>query len=183
MEVDSSGANQLSSLGHRAFGGWRKLGVDDDNSMNELPRCLVLLTAGLELNEPLYVKAYRFWTELRGVFDPGKLLDAPEQLYLASYLNQYAAGINPWLIVKASADVAAELGSLDWATFNEAALGASAQAAMARLKERVGSFASRSLGRRRFCQAMECAALNEISRVTAADYVRGWIGDASGSGD
>jgi hypothetical protein len=171
---DVTGAAALTTLGRSVLEEWEGLGIDDDTPLNEFPRCLVLAELGLREGTLLYRRAYAFWRELRTVYDAEALLQAPEQLYLASYLNQTAAGINPWDLIR-TVGPSDSLSPLGWDSMNAASLSADSLSALARLRERVTGFASRPAGRRRFCQAMETLELYSEAPSEALAWIERWV--------
>lgn len=174
VERSAMGTSTLTPLGAAVLKAWREHGVADDTTENELPRCVILAELGTQYGHPLYIAAYKFWTELEHTFTADVLLNSPEQLYTASYLNQEAAGINAWDLVMAVAKHTGNVAPLDWTHTNDQALSAAAKTALATLHTRVTDFATRAGGRLRFCQAMEIIRVDRESPERLAALIEKW---------
>jgi hypothetical protein len=165
----------LTDLGRQCLEGWRHAGVDNADDAGELTRSVVAVVEGVRLGVPLYLEMLRFWKQLRTRYSLETLLDSPEWLYLASYLNQEHDGYSPWRAVVAQQHEPVLDFNAEWASLVAGLVTADATAAADTLRQRVDHFASRSFGRVVFCMAMELHVLAETGEFQrASERLAAW---------
>lgn len=167
LDVDA-GSVSLSQLGENVLARWRENDIADDQSENELARCLVVIQEAVALGEEHYLEMLDFWLMIRDVLDSKEILNDAEALYSISYLNQSVEGFNPWDVLSISGtdieidwdDLAANIPNPD----------AAVSEAIEKMKQRVADSATRADGRIIFCTALEtyCLASDDMEQAEAA---------------
>ena len=93
LVVDAN--TNLSILGLETLESWERYKVANKNIEDELARHLILLKKAIELNHPLYQSFVNYWGELKKRYDPFRLIENWNALYVLNYLDHPTNGYNP----------------------------------------------------------------------------------------
>ncbi|KMK66638.1 DUF3883 domain-containing protein [Puniceibacterium sp. IMCC21224] len=85
----------LTELGNATLDSWLKYDVANDSMADEFARTFLLMHEARQLNVDAYVSYAEYWAELRSSYDPHKLLDNWDALFILNYLDNSIDGFAP----------------------------------------------------------------------------------------
>lgn len=176
VERDGVGGCTLTALGRAVLEEWRRLGVADADTGNELVRQTVLVDRGIALHPNGYGPAWTFWNELVQVHAPEDWFANPQALYMVSYLNyEDNQGYNPWTVIRAVGGSLLATTNAQWDAWAAATTTPSgwSRTCGEKLLAAVRQAATRYVGRVNFCMALE-ARRRAVTGLDVAASIKTW---------